>query len=106
MGTTVKPVLSDHSKIDKTNILMTNGSLMKVESMAECCDLRDNRLKKQFLVFLSGCLRQVLLYIQYGLCSSLIKYHIRTTLLDSKSPKHMFVKWGSWRIESVTENHL
>ena len=33
---TVKPVLSGHSKIDKTKILMTNGSLMKVESMAEC----------------------------------------------------------------------
>ena len=32
---TVKPVLSDHSKIDKTKILMTNGSLMKVESIAE-----------------------------------------------------------------------
>ena len=27
---TVKPVLSSHSKIDKTKILMTNGSLMKV----------------------------------------------------------------------------
>ena len=25
---TVKPVLSGHSKIDKTKILMTNGSLM------------------------------------------------------------------------------
>ena len=33
---TVKPVLSGHSKIDKTNILMTNGSLMKVESITEC----------------------------------------------------------------------
>ena len=33
---TVKPVLSDHSKIEKTKILMTNGSLMKVESIAEC----------------------------------------------------------------------
>ena len=32
----VKPVLSGHSKIDKTKILMTNGSLMKVESIAEC----------------------------------------------------------------------
>ena len=26
----VKPVLNGHSKIDKTEILMTNGSLMKV----------------------------------------------------------------------------
>ena len=33
---TVKPVLSSHSKIDKTKILMTNGSLMKVESITEC----------------------------------------------------------------------
>ena len=33
---TVKPVLSRHSKIDKTKILMTNGSLMKVKSIAEC----------------------------------------------------------------------
>ena len=35
---TVKPVfkLNSHSKIDITKILMTNGSLMKVESIAEC----------------------------------------------------------------------
>ena len=32
---TVKPVQNGHSKIDKTMILMTNGSLMKVESIAE-----------------------------------------------------------------------
>ena len=29
---TVKPVLSGHSKINKTKVLKTNGSLMKVES--------------------------------------------------------------------------
>ena len=33
---TVKPVLSGHSKIDKTKILLTKSSLMKVESIAEC----------------------------------------------------------------------
>ena len=33
---TVKPVFSDHSKIDKTKILMTNGSLMKVSIGAVC----------------------------------------------------------------------
>ena len=33
---TLKPVLSDHSKMDKTKVLQTNGSLMKVESIAEC----------------------------------------------------------------------
>ena len=33
---TVKPVLSGHSKIDKTKILKTNGSLMQVENIAEC----------------------------------------------------------------------
>ena len=33
---TVKPVKNSHSKIDKTKVLMTNGSLMKVDSIAEC----------------------------------------------------------------------
>ena len=33
---TVKPVLSGHSKTDKTKVLKTNGNLMKVESIAEC----------------------------------------------------------------------
>ena len=32
---TVKPILSDHSKTDKTQILITNGSLMQVENIAE-----------------------------------------------------------------------
>ena len=32
---TVKSVFSGHSKIDKTKILMTNDSLMKIESIAE-----------------------------------------------------------------------
>ena len=32
----VKPVLRVCSKIDKTKILMTNGSLMKIKSIAEC----------------------------------------------------------------------
>ena len=32
----MKPVLSGQSKIDKTKVLKTNGSLMKVESIAEC----------------------------------------------------------------------
>ena len=34
--TTVKPVLSGHSKIDKTQVFKTDGSLMQVESTAEC----------------------------------------------------------------------
>ena len=33
---TVKSVLSGHLKIDKTNVLMENGSLMKVKSIVEC----------------------------------------------------------------------
>ena len=33
---TVKPDLSRHSIIDKTNVLKTDGSLMQVESIAEC----------------------------------------------------------------------
>ena len=34
-----KPCLKRPLKIDKTKILMTNGSLMKVESIAECSPL-------------------------------------------------------------------
>ena len=33
---TVKPVLRGHSQINKTKVLMTNGSFMKVKSIAEC----------------------------------------------------------------------
>ena len=33
---TVKPVYNDLSKVDKTKILMTNCSLMKVQCIAEC----------------------------------------------------------------------
>ena len=36
LHSTVKPALSGQLQIDKTKILMTNGSLMKVESIAEC----------------------------------------------------------------------
>ena len=34
----VKHVLSGHSKLDKTKVLKTNGSLIKVESIAECLE--------------------------------------------------------------------
>ena len=34
---TVKPVLSDHSKIDRTKSFKINFSLLKVGSIAECC---------------------------------------------------------------------
>ena len=33
---TVKPVLRGHLKIHKTKVLMENGSLMKIENIAEC----------------------------------------------------------------------
>ena len=36
LSSTVKPVLSSHSKIDKTKVLKTGGSLMQVVSVAEC----------------------------------------------------------------------
>ena len=33
---TVKPVLSGHSKIEETKVLKTSGSLVQVKSIAEC----------------------------------------------------------------------
>ena len=58
---TVKPVLSGNPKVDKTKILVTNGSLMKVESIAKCFErafcntlclhLAILGIENQFLVF-------------------------------------------------------
>ena len=72
---TVKPVYNGPSKIDKTKILMTNGSLIKVKSIAECSPwsilqyfwpaLSDTRSWKPILVFL----RVVVLHRFY--CKSL-----------------------------------
>ena len=69
---TVKHVLSSRAKTDKTKVFITNGSLMKVESIAECSPwsilqyfwpaLNDN-----WSSFLSGRLRQVLLYTQQSI---------------------------------------
>ena len=36
LHSTVKPVLSGHSKIDKTKVLKTDDSLMQVKCIAEC----------------------------------------------------------------------
>ena len=36
IANSVKPVLSDRWKIDNTKILMADGSLLKVKSIAEC----------------------------------------------------------------------
>ena len=67
---TVKHILHGHLKIDKTKVLIAKGSLMKVESIAECspwsgtfCNTYACSLENQFLVFfLSGRLRLALLY--------------------------------------------
>ena len=71
-----KTCVNGHSKIDKTKILMTNGSLMKVESIAECSlwsilqyfwpALSDNWSSKPYFdLFESGRLHR--LYCKYTL---------------------------------------
>ena len=64
---TVKPVLNGHLKIDKTKVLMKNGSLMKVE-YCRMLPLEHSAIllicikqKPFFVFFLSGGFRQVLL---------------------------------------------
>ena len=70
---TLKPVLSNHSKIDKTKVLKPYGSSMQVVSIAECSPwsilqyflpaLSDNwSLKPIFGLFESGRLKEVLLH--------------------------------------------
>ena len=74
--TAVKHVLNVHSQIDKTKILMTNGSLMKVKvlqiaPLGAFCNTYDMHktiigLEKQILVFLRvAVLHWFLLYIPY-----------------------------------------
>ena len=69
---TVNPVLCNYSKIDKTKVLKIYGSLVQVESIAECSRalehsaiLLTSLLKTKFWSFLSGCLRQVIMYDFY-----------------------------------------
>ena len=98
-NTTVNSVLSGHSKLDKTKIIMTNVSLMKVESIAECSPwsilqcfwpaLSDNQSWKSiFGLFESGCFRQVLLYMNFWFTMS-IKWHNFIINMDWK-------QCGSW----------
>ena len=47
---TVNPVLSGNSKLDKTNILMTDSSIMKVGSIAEC--------SREHSAMLSTCIKR------------------------------------------------
>ena len=47
---TVKPVLNGHFKIDKSEVFMENGSLMKMENIAECSPLEHSAI---FLTTLS-----------------------------------------------------
>ena len=79
----LESVLISHSNIDKTKILMTNGSLMKVNSISECSTwsilqyfwpaLSDNLLWKTiFVCFPSGHLRQVLLYLSHEQVQSVV----------------------------------
>ena len=59
----VKHVLSSHSKKDKSDILITNGSLMKVKSIAEHSEILLTCIKLYLAFFLElGPLRQVLLF--------------------------------------------
>ena len=44
---TVNPVKNSHSKIDKTKDVMTNGSLMKVKSIAEHSAIHLTCIKRQ-----------------------------------------------------------
>ena len=71
---TVKPVLSCHSKKDQKLVFMTDYGLMQVKSIAECSKgsilqyfgpslSYHLSLRSLFCLFLSGRLRQVLLYV-------------------------------------------
>ena len=80
MRSTVKHVLSDHSKKDQKMVFKTDYSLMQVKSIAECikrfkisallstCIKVPSVFRPLFCLVLSGRLRQVLLYIMGNIC--------------------------------------
>ena len=55
---TVKPVLSGHLEIDKTKVLMKNGSFMKVVSIAECSAILLTSIKRLLVEISSEVFRQ------------------------------------------------
>ena len=63
---TVKPVLSGHSKIDKTKMIMTNGGLMKVQSICNTFDLHKAIIGLEKTIF--GLLFEWLLKTGFTVC--------------------------------------
>ena len=101
---TVKPVFSGHSKRRQKLIFKTNYRLMQVKSIAECSKrvsiiLRYLRpslsyhlsLRSLFFLFLSGCLRQVLLYKCFIYLRPLIVQWLSGRVLEPISDS---ISWG------------
>ena len=95
---TVKPVLSGHSKNIQNKEIMTNASIIKVESIAECSPwsilqyfwpaLSNNWSWKPILVlFESGFCRQVLLYWFYPGRQEIIHDMTEKSLTGTKGSK-------------------
>ena len=87
---TLKPVLSGHSKRTPKLGFQTDYRLMQAKSIAECSNGSNlqyfqpslgyhSSLKSLFCLFLGGCLRQVLLYMQ---CSPYITLCLGSIEMD------------------------
>ena len=117
---TVKPVLSGYSKIDKTKILMTNGGLMKVESIAECSPWSilqyfwsassDNWSWKPFLVFS----RVTVLHRFYCMCyEGWLRRHcvvsfgktLYPLLSTGSTQEYRKMSWHYWKIVDWDVKH-
>ena len=96
----MKSALSGHSQIEKTKGLKTNCSLMKVKSIVECSTWRilqhfwpalsHNRFWKAIIsLFLSGHLRQVLLYSMFFVAIGYI--HATGDMNFKQMPQYMFI---------------
>ena len=110
----VKPVLSGHSKITKTKVLKTNGSLMTVESIAECPKsilqyfwpaLSDKRSSKTILVFfVNGRLRQVYCRCKSIFCRMSRRWEVPLSCGTAKLI--IFSLKGVWTLMSKTFWHF
>ena len=104
---TVKPVLSGHSKIDKTKILKTNGGLMKVENIAECSSWS---ILQYFLVFLrvTALHRFYCMYYEGWLrrhCVVSLSKTLYSLLSTGSTQEYKKMSWHDWKIVDLDVKH-
>ena len=101
MFSTVKPVYNGHSQKHKKLVFKSNYCLMQVKSIAECSKgsilpfIRHSlsyhsSFRSLFCLFLSGCFKQVLLYLYQSKCKLAFNWFVfdNKKVLSSQAPEN------------------